>query len=363
MFRNFNTDRFGRTRFEIKDVDVSLVNAIRRLILTDIPVVGFQGEGHSDLSILENNGPLHNEIMLHRFGLIPICMDEGETEAFNTDDYDFALSCTNTNSAMKNVTSHDITITKNGKPMKSADVARIFPASAITKDHILITRLRTGETLRVEGKAIKSTARFHAGFSPVSLCTYHFVQDPVEAAKAVGILDKERKYLQNEYGDPTLYQFEIECEAGLSVRYLFDKALEILMEKINKVIIESAIATSEYLTIAPAANDVGYEFTFKGEDDTLGSFIQSYMYSHYIRNPAQNLNSANKPVTYVGYYCPHPLDHTMVLKICIAPSSPSAPPATESDYIDVVTEQCRRLLVYLQEVKGEWGRAAPGSVA
>ena len=55
--------------------DKSLANAIRRILLTDIPTVGFNlsesGEDN-DLTMTVNNSSLHNEMLLHRIALMPL---------------------------------------------------------------------------------------------------------------------------------------------------------------------------------------------------------------------------------------------------------------------------------------------------
>ena len=55
--------------------DKSLANAIRRVLLTDIPAVGFNlypdGE-NNDLTMTINNSSLHNEMLLHRIALMPL---------------------------------------------------------------------------------------------------------------------------------------------------------------------------------------------------------------------------------------------------------------------------------------------------
>ena len=60
-------------------MDLSIVNGIRRVILTEIEVVGFYGEDEPSVEIHKNTGPLHNEFMKHRIGLIPINVNEKMT--------------------------------------------------------------------------------------------------------------------------------------------------------------------------------------------------------------------------------------------------------------------------------------------
>ena len=55
--------------------DKSLVNAVRRTLLTDIPTVGFNltptGE-NNDLIMVTNNSSLHNEMLTHRISFMPL---------------------------------------------------------------------------------------------------------------------------------------------------------------------------------------------------------------------------------------------------------------------------------------------------
>jgi DNA-directed RNA polymerase subunit L len=58
--------------------DKSLANAIRRVLLTDIPTVGFkltQMGVNNDLVMSTNNSSLHNEMLLHRISFMPLYLD------------------------------------------------------------------------------------------------------------------------------------------------------------------------------------------------------------------------------------------------------------------------------------------------
>ena len=60
--------------FTLKNINVSLANAIRRTILSDVPVVCFYTETHekNQCNIAVNTTRLHNEILKHRLSCIPV---------------------------------------------------------------------------------------------------------------------------------------------------------------------------------------------------------------------------------------------------------------------------------------------------
>jgi len=58
--------------------DKSIVNGIRRVLLTDIPTVAFnlsESGVDNDIIIVTNNSALHNEMMTHRIALIPLYLN------------------------------------------------------------------------------------------------------------------------------------------------------------------------------------------------------------------------------------------------------------------------------------------------
>lgn len=338
MFRNIvqSSDPHGRFSFEIHDLDLAVVNGIRRVILTDIPVVAFDGEDNPSFKVLANNGPLHNEIILQRFGLIPIHMTAEETETFNPDEYEFEINVENETSQLLNVTTKNMTVTKAGQKV---DATKYFPADSYTKEYILITRLRANEKLHVKGKAVKQTAHYHAGFCPVSLCSFTFMGSA--APQDTNPLTKERAFYKNEYGDPRSILFSLETETALSPTFLVSKSVDMLISKVN------AFISSETLSL-PKRTDNGMEWHIEGEDDTLGNLIQSIIHNHYIREG--QATSKGRQVTYAGYFCPHPLETTVVVRICIADHTE----VSDSEYIDEMIGSCARVTAILERVRTEW---------
>jgi len=57
--------------FLLSDVDVSMANALRRVMLAEVPTMAI------DLvEIEQNTSPLHDEYLSHRLGLIPLISHE-----------------------------------------------------------------------------------------------------------------------------------------------------------------------------------------------------------------------------------------------------------------------------------------------
>lgn len=188
MFNNYSYDKPSNCHsFDINNIDLAVVNGIRRVILTDIPTPGIIGEKLDNddptVEILINNGALHNEIIIHRIGLIPICLKEDEINTYEDNDIQIELNVKNTTNKTIDVTTNHITATRNSVNISENELKDIFPANKISKDYILITRLRTGEQLHFKANIVKRKGRDNASFNPVSLSNFSYIQDPKEADK------------------------------------------------------------------------------------------------------------------------------------------------------------------------------------
>lgn len=354
MFQNYRFDKKDPAQchaFEIHGVDLAIVNGIRRTILTDVEVVGFSGEEDPSVDIITNTGRLHNEIMMHRFGLIPVHLDEIETDSFVEGQYVAELNKRNTSDDMINITTHDFKVFKDDKALSDKHTHDMFPVDMVSNSPILITRLRPGEALHVKCTAVKRTARFHAGFSPVSHCTFFYLQDQHEAATKNNILDREKSYLKNEYGDPIAFQFEIEPKIKLSPRYLVTKAIDILIGKLTRIQQDIYDDESDY-TRVENGDTGGVNFVINGEDDTIGNIIQSYIHVHHVRAKKQAANGA--VVSYVGYYCPHPLDSTVVINVRMNGENVS-----KKEYTEFMAIIVRSIITQLQDMMNVWLQFAP----
>jgi DNA-directed RNA polymerase subunit L len=311
MFDNYNYDKLAdRHSFIIEGVDLAIVNSIRRILLSEIPVIGFYGEEEPTIEVIFNNGPLHNEFMIHRLGLIPICVSEKIIDDYNDGDYIIELNVSNKSSETINITTDNFTGTYKGKNLTKDELNQLFPPpNKNIKKPILITRLRSGEQFHAKATAIKRTGKLNASFSCVSLANFFFVQDEKEAKTKDNVLDKERSYLKDIYGEPQKINFQIESINNFSYRYLFHKAILIIKEKLENLILKLTNKEIEIEEV-PNCNGYSYNFHIHNEDDTLGNLIQSLIHNKHIRT---NSNDC----TYIGYICPHPLIDKLVIRLTL----------------------------------------------
>lgn len=346
MFKNYlYNEKAVKHSFDINNVDLSIINGIRRTILTDIPVIGFIGEDDPTVDIINSNGPLHDELLIHRIGLIPLHLNEEQTESYVDNDLEFELNITNDNNNIKNVYTNSITGTNKGVELTKKELQTIFPPNNITKSYILITRLRTGEYLNFKAKAVKRTARLNASFSPVSLCNLFYNQDESLIDESTDILDKERLYYKNKYGDPTSVKFEIESLNGLPFNYLIIKSIEIITDKLNKLrenILNDKIKIEQFQDLENT-----YDFYIENEDDTLGNIVQSLLHNKYIR---ENQQINNIKCKYVGYICPHPLKYLLIIRLTLEDQK------NKSVFINFLDSNCKLICEDLMRISIEFNK-------
>ena len=364
---------------EVHNVDLSIVNALRRIILAEIPTVALAfdpiAESNEDIMISLNNSALHNEFLAHRISLIPMHFNKKEIAAFNPEDYLFHLKVKNTGTDIIPVTTRNIVIKDaEGKPYSDSVHRRVFPADPITKDHILITKLRPniyspekGESIDITFKASKNIAKNHSRWCPVSCCAFYNMVDEKAAtqgledklaeeaknrnrpltqeetdkiSKRFDTLMKYRFFYKNKYGEPSIFHFKIDSECGLHPEELFTQALDTLIAKLNTFAEECASPTTS-ITVNKV-NATLHDVVIENEDFTLLNVLQSILYNTLIRD-----QKTNKVLEYIGYHQPHPLDNKMVLKMKFADESVGALEFLGNSVADHV-------IPYVQNIKDQW---------
>lgn len=307
--------------FDINNIDVAFVNALRRIILADIPniAVAFNPSSsdpnESDIIFHKNTSALHNEFIGHRISLLPLYLSKDEIESFDHNDFKCYIKKKNNTLQLIEITTDDI-ILKSNKYKKEL----VFPHDDITKDPILITKLRpnindkeNGEEIDIEFTARKGHARMHARWCPVSLCTYFNVLDTDLILKLrkqydkdnlhlFDTLEKYRMFKKNKYGEANCFHFSIDSECRLKSKEIINMAFNELEKKLDLF-----NSKEKYKIDTIDSNDLLYHITIINEDHTLGNLLQTYIYNNHVRE--------NKDILFVGYYQPHPLENQIIMKL------------------------------------------------
>lgn len=370
-FSNFkNIDKYEKKlEFKINDVDLSVVNSIRRIILAEIPCIAFYFDAYDkdDNSILikKNTGVLHNEFLAHRISLIPLYFNEDEINTFDPKKYKFVLHEKNNDDETKIVTTKNFKIFQQNdkditKSIELPDSFRehVFPKCPITEDHILITKLRPnlydnklGEEIDIECVASVGIAKQHARWCAVSQCSYYNSIDVTLVDKAIkeqsnGLsneektklekkfetIEKYRYFKKNKYDEPNEFEFTIQTECRLTPKQIFGKAINILNDNVNNF-----MERCPTLNIINTPNFIQVEI--KNENHTLLNVLQSMIY---------NINLKNNPDTvldYIGYFQNHALEETMTLKLKFK---------QDVDVVEFLQNSCKDIITYIKTLKEEW---------
>ena len=222
-YSNILTDQITQTEIVLEDVPVSLTNAIRRIILSEIPNVAFY---EKDINVLENKSELHNEFIAHRTSLLPIYRDPrfkivskiNKTTGFRENTFDneslvpiFVLNEHNTDdfaieSHYRDIFSNQFRVfqksvkvldkdeaDEEGKVVEEVedvqelDIADFFKPDYFTGEHVHFYVLKSnpndkmkGQKLHLEAHPTVGFAKKHASYSPVAGVAFKYEEDTEE---------------------------------------------------------------------------------------------------------------------------------------------------------------------------------------
>ena len=98
--------------------------------------------------------------------------------------------------------------------------------------------------------------------------------------KQFNTIDKFRLFSKNEFYEPNKFKFSLESESGLSPLYIFTKALQILIDKVDALL----EFNSDKIKISKSElNDI-HNILIHEETHTIGNLLQSLIFneSQYI---------------------------------------------------------------------------------
>ena len=317
-----------RLTFTLHDTNVSIANAIRRIILSDIPSVVFRTFPHTEnkMDITKNTTRFTNEILKQRLSCVPIHM----TTDVPIDNFYIEVKKMNNTDEYMYVTTEDFNIfdKKTGKQLADAQRNKIFPADKLTKDHILFARLRpgneksAGESLHFKADFDVGTGRENGMFSVASVSSYINTIDP---AKVNSEWSKEEKKVEGEMSPAELalfkqnwmllnaqrhflnnsFDFTIESVGFYGNENLVVMACDIMLDKI-RVFSESVNDKTAEIKVSETTMNNCYDITLKNEDYTLGKVLEFILHEEYYKNDV---------LSFCGFKKFHPHDDDSIIRI------------------------------------------------
>jgi DNA-directed RNA polymerase alpha subunit len=327
--------------FRIAKCNVSIINAIRRTLISDIPVVAFKTEPHNDINdelssviIYENTTSFTNEILKQRLACIPVHIkDYDKTPLNNLVVY---LDIENDTDTLKFITTEDFKImdTTTNRELSEDIKKKIFPPSKMTKEYILFSRLKPtisknipGQKLKFQAKLFVSTAKESGQFNVCCTAAYKNTEDNIKQTEAWSVeeekleklmlspveIDNKKKnwYIHDSkrYYKEDSFDFKVETIGIYTNEQLIKKSCEVL----NISLIQFQKKMEEDLfEIIPDVISVKNSFDIKltGYSYTIGKVIEYLLHEMYFKK--------QKILSYVGFIKKHPHDDYSIIRVVFA---------------------------------------------
>ena len=358
----------GIMTFTISNTNVSYVNAIRRTILSDIPIVVFKTTPYEEnkANILFNTTRLNNEIIKQRLSCIPICISDLKDMSFKN--YLLEVDVENKTDTTIIVTTKDFKIRNltTDTFLDDAEVKKIFPPFLSPNGqeyYIDFLRLRPKISDEIPGERITltcefsvATARDDSMFNITGTCSYGCTPDSAKIEeqlqirkqkwKEEGKKEAENKFEQSNwllleglrYIKSDSFDFIIQSVGIYENEQIIIKACDILLSKFAEL---QKIISQDNIEITPSDTTMEncYDVTLTNEDYTIGNILNYELYQVFY-NDSQFLE-------YVGFKKMHPHDSDSILRLCLKDKTKDIS-SIKSMLIAVINQSFKKL----QQIKG-----------
>lgn len=328
--------------FTLQGVEVSLANALRRTILSDIPTVVIETDTYekNQCNILTNTGRLHNEILKQRLSCIPIhstVLRDTEDDKALPGNYQLVVDVKNDTDNNIYVTTEDFKLRdkKTGTMLSKEEQEKLFPGlfpkNVQTQSYIDFARLRPGIGNDIPGEQISlvsdfsvNVAKSNSMYNVVSKCAYGNTPDK---EKAVTIWDKQEASLrqsgesesdikmlkenfrildaQRQY-IPNSFDFVIESVGVYDNRDIIRKACAVLQNKFIDIVQMIDTGVLSILT-SETSMDHCYDIKLEEEDYTIGKVLEYLLYSKFYEK--------QETLSFCGFKKFHPHDTNSTIRV------------------------------------------------
>jgi DNA-directed RNA polymerase subunit L len=290
-------------RFQLKNVDKSVANALRRTILGRIQTVVLKP---ADCEVSVNTSRVNNEILKERLACLPVFCQDFEAAA----KCELVLSKKNDGEEIMVVTTKDFVV-MNGDTVVEGffppTKVSAFGVNYVTYAEIMPLRPATSklpaEEIHLKCKFSVGTAAESGQYNVAATCSYGFTQD-----KAASDAEFEKNHRAEDRANwelldakrfvvPDSYDFVVETLGVYTNEQLVQKACDVLVADLQAVVSLSTEGPSD--TTIENCRDV----TIKGGDFSIGKLLEYQIY-HF-----------KDEVTYVVFLKKHPHDKDGVLRV------------------------------------------------
>ena len=321
--------------FTLSGVNVSLANALRRTLLSDIPQVVFRTTPNEQnkCTIHANTSRLNNEIIKQRLSCIPIHIKN--VEEFPLKNYLMEVNIENNTDNIMFVTSEHFVIKDlvTGNALSKDKAREIFPPDDTTGYFIDFVRLRPRISDEIPGEKLHLTCEFDIGsakedgmFNAVSTCAYGFT---IDTALQEAELAKKLQSWKDEGKTEKQINFEAENWKLLEGKRItkkdsFDFVLQSVGVYTNDELLNAAckliigrlgdldtIIEKDELEINNADNTMAncFDVILENEDYTIGKIIEYCLYSKFYETNV---------LTFCGFKKMHPHDTHSIIRLAYA---------------------------------------------
>jgi DNA-directed RNA polymerase II subunit RPB3 len=340
------SDEDGILHFTLSNINVSLANGLRRIIISEVPTIVFRTTPHdkNKSTTFTNTTRLNNELIKQRLSCIPIHISDTD---FPYEDFIVQIHVKNDSNIIRYITTKDFKIKniKNDTYLSEAQTREIFPPDVISGDYINFVRLRPqlsatipGEELNMECLFDIGTSKQDSAFNIVSTCAYGYTPDPVKInevwtekareMKIAGVNNEEIEYAHKDwllleakrYYKPGSFDFTIESIGQFTNMSIIHKATNIMKQKL-KTFANVLQSNSSIITPSDTTIENSYDIKLENEDYTLGKVLEYILYQkHFNRN--ETSGSDNK-LSFCGFRKAHPHDDWSTIRLGFVDTTPS----------------------------------------
>jgi DNA-directed RNA polymerase subunit L len=302
--------------FTLEGVEMSFANALRRIMLSEIPTVVIETDTYekNKCNIIVNTGRLHNEIVKQRLSCIPIHttdLRDTEDQKALPGNYQLIVDVKNDTDNIIYVTTEDFKLRdkKTGTVLSSEEQEKLFPGlfpkNVQTQSYIDFVRLRPKFGIEIDGEQLSLIADFSVNiakessmFNVVSKCAYGNTPDK---DKAVTVWDKIEAKLQADgetasdikfqkenfrildtqrHFIPNSFDFVVESVGVYDNREIVRKACVVIQNKFIDMVqmVDSGVVS---ILTSETTMDYCYDIHLEDEDYTLGKIIEYLMYTKF----------------------------------------------------------------------------------